>query len=403
MNLLSRLSSDIIVLFPGFLEALTRRGGGREKRLLEIALRLSKYYKIIIIAPFFAKYYKIIKINPRLIINNLYFPSVKDYPPKSNFTKIMQLISIFFYIFEATIKIIQLKDKRLKILVVSDVTSILPAIVAKLLKLKVLYYEGNTELWDGHEKNIIQKFYQAFYIFLGSLLGKMSDALIVNDGIIKGRMIDKGIEKCKIFIVRGATDTNKFKLLQLKNSIKRKEDGSLIVGFIGRLTKEKGVALLLEMCRKTRIKLPNVKYIILGDGPYREEIKQLPNVIFVGQVEHDAIPVLLSSIDVVISFQKSFGLGEIEALSCGKPIIAGKIGEIPKLVKDGVTGLLCEPKVDSYIKTLSKIINEKELLKKLSENARLEAIKFYDWKIKCEEWKTIINQIFERRCHGKEI
>ncbi|MHA1835126.1 MAG: glycosyltransferase, partial [Candidatus Baldrarchaeia archaeon] len=265
---MSRLSSDIIVLFPGFLEALTRRGGGREKRLLEIALRLSKYYKIIIIAPFFAKYYKIIKINPRLIINNLYFPSVKDYPPKSNFTKIMQLISIFFYIFEATIKIIQLKDKRLKILVVSDVTSILPAIVAKLLKLKVLYYEGNTELWDGHEKNIIQKFYQAFYIFLGSLLGKMSDALIVNDGIIKERMIDKGIEKCKIFIVRGATDTNKFKLLQLKNSIKRKEDGSLIVGFIGRLTKEKGVALLLEMCRKTRIKLPNVKYIILGDGPY---------------------------------------------------------------------------------------------------------------------------------------
>lgn len=232
-----------------------------------------------------------------------------------------------------------------------------------------------------------------FTILVGRLVGKISDAVIVNDGVIKEGMIRHGIKKSKIFILRGATHTDIFKPLK----VKRHSTTELNVGFIGRLTDEKGTPLLLNLCKTAMVKLPQVKFIIFGDGPYKEEFRVLPNVKHVGEVAHSMLCRWLSVVDVVLSFQKSFGMGEIEALSCGRPIIASKIGEMPQLIKDQETGLLCQPEVDSFLKAISTLMNNRVLLKRLSENARCEAIKRYDWKIRREQWKLILNSILEDR------
>lgn len=139
---------DICFVFPGYLEALTQRGGGREERLLQVAMGLSSHFNVVIIAPFFGKYRRIIKINPTLLINNLYFPSPKDYPAKNWFAKFMQLISISFYALEAVVRIIRFKVKGLKVIVLGDIVSgILPAIIAIFLHIKVVCYEGNITPW----------------------------------------------------------------------------------------------------------------------------------------------------------------------------------------------------------------------------------------------------------------
>ena len=391
---------NILFIFPGILEALTKRGGGREEILLHVARELSNSFNVTIIAPFFGKYKKVINLSSNLTVEELYFPASKNYPwSKNKLSSIANPLSVFlFYQAIVVIKTIQLKKNALRIVVLSDMLSgIIVAIVAKLLNMKVIYYEGNLTPWieprtsNGYKVNFVKQVWWAFTIIIGRIICKIADAKIVNDGLIKAGMIKYGIKNTKIHIVRGGVDTSVFKPIELSIS----QQTEFTVGFIGRLTEEKGSPILLKLCKAALNKLPEVKFMIFGDGPYEKYFETLPNVRHIGWVDHNTLPKWLSSVDAILSFQKTFGIGEIEAFSCGKPIIAFKIGEMPILIKDKENGLLCTPCIDSLIEAISKLMNNESLLKRLSENARREAITRYDWKIVGRLWKNIVEYVLK--------
>ena len=388
----------VLFVFPGTLEALTKRGGGRESILLQVAMKLSSSFNVTIIAPFFGKYKKIIRLSSNFMIEYLYFPASKDYPSsKSKLSSIANPLSVFlFYQVLAVIKTIQLKKNALRIVVLGDMLSgIAVTMVAKLLNIKAVYYEGNLTPWiepsisKGNDVNFVKEVWWAFNIVLGQIICRMADAIIVNDGLIKTGMIKYGVQETKIHIVRGGVDTEVFKPIELGIS----SQAEFTVGFIGRLTEEKGAPILLELCKNIADKIPQAKFMIFGDGPYKKYFENLPNIRHLGWVTTDRLPLCMSFVDVVLSFQKTFGKGEIEALSCGKPIIAYRIGEMPKLIKEGETGILCQPEVRFLIKAISKLMNDKAFIKRLSENARLEAINKYDWKIIGQKWESIIKRL----------
>jgi glycosyltransferase involved in cell wall biosynthesis len=389
---------DILLVFPGILEALTKRGGGREDCLSRVATRLSNSFNVVIIAPFFGKYRKSIKLFPNLIIENLYFPASKEYPySKNKFLKIISPLSILlFYQIMALIKTIQLKKNGLRLVVLGDMLSgIAVAIVAKILNIKTVYYEGNLTPWTEpyvfirNNINFIKVIWSTFNVIIGRIMCKVVNAVIVNDGLIKSGMIKHGVEEGKIFIIRSGVDTDIFKPMKLNTPSK----AEFTVGFIGRLTEEKGAPVLLELCKVITDKLPKVKFMIFGDGPYKKYLETLSNVKHIGWVDHNTLSKHLSFVNVVLSFQKTFGKGEMEALSCGKPIIAFKIGEMPMLIKDRKTGLLCPPYIDSLIEAISKLMNDEVLLGKLSENARHEAVTRYGPEIIGQQWKSIIEHL----------
>ncbi|MCC6004734.1 MAG: glycosyltransferase [Thermofilum sp.] len=392
------MTIDILIIFPGTLEASTKRGGGREDLLLKVAIALSNTFNVVIIAPFFGKYRKSIKLNPNLIVENLYFPASKEYPySKNKFSSIFSSFSILlFYQIMALIKTIQLKKNGLRLVILSDICSgIAVAIAAKFLNIKTVYYEGNLTPWTEpyvftrNNINFVKVIWNTFKVIVGRIICKMVNAVIVNDGLIMSGMVRYGIEEGKIFIIRSGVNTDIFKPIEFNTSSKTE----FTVGFIGRLTEEKGAPILLELCKAIADKLPQVKFMIFGDGPYKKYFEALPNVKHLGWVAHNILPKYLSSTNVILSFQKTFGKGEIEALSCGKPIIAFKIGEMPQLIKDGETGLLCLPRIDCVIEAISKLMNDEGLLRKLSENARREAITHYSQKISEQQWKSIIERV----------
>lgn len=387
------MTVDILLVFPGILEALTKRGGGREEILLQVAVELSNSFNISIVAPFFGKYKKVITHSSSLIIENLYFPAMKNYPPKNRVSVIIHIFSIIlFYQFLVMMKIVRLKKDGLKIIIFSDAFSgIIPAIIAKLLNTKIVYYEGNLIPWAdpyifSRSISIISTFWRSFTLVVGCGLCRVANVIIVNDGLIMEGITRHGIRKSKIFIVRAGVDTNAFSPIEVATP----SEAEFHVGFIGRLIEEKGAPILLKLCKTATNMLPQVKFMIFGDGPYKKYFETLPNVKYVGWVDHNALPKWLSLIDVIVSFQKTFGMGEIEALACGKPVVAYRIGEMPKLIKEGKTGILCQPEVNSLVEAISKLINNKAIIKRLCENARLEAINNYDWKIIGQKWKTII-------------
>jgi glycosyltransferase involved in cell wall biosynthesis len=296
---------------------------------------------------------------------------------------------------EVILEILKIKKRGLKLVLISDLVSgFIPGVVAKALNLKILCYEGNIVPWAqpfSPRISIQKRLLDSFLLTLVKSTTNISDAIVVNDGLIKDGMIRRGVKKDKIFLIGGMVDTEKFKPLRIKA-----DNSEFIVGFIGRLTEEKGALLLLELCKESLVKYPDVGFIILGDGALRECFQALPNIKYIGWVKHNELPKKLCPAKVIVTFQKSFGIGELEALACGKPIIVSRIGEIASLVREAEIGLVCEPNINSYVDAIGNLLKNEKLLRRLSRKSRMYILRNHSLDAICSQWKSIINNILQK-------
>lgn len=120
------------------------------------------------------------------------------------------------------------------------------------------------------------------------------------------------------------------------------------VGAIARLEPAKGIEYLVRAM--AQLKGEPVACVIIGDGSLRRELEELAHTLGVVNSVHFAgyIPnasAYLRDVDVltVPSLEEPFGLVCVEAMACGKPVIASHVGGIPEIVIDGETGLLVPP------------------------------------------------------------
>jgi glycosyltransferase involved in cell wall biosynthesis len=121
--------------------------------------------------------------------------------------------------------------------------------------------------------------------------------------------------------------------------------------FIGRLDRQKGYDILIETARRLA---EAVEVRILGSSVIgKQEQLELPsNVALLGWMNRSQIEAHLEAADIVVipSRWEAFGLVALEAMRAAKPIVAFRIGALPEIVEDGVTGILSSPvSVDSLV------------------------------------------------------
>ena len=186
-------------------------------------------------------------------------------------------------------------------------------------------------------------------------------------------------------------DTLRAKLAAVPNGIAAATpatgDGRAIL-FIGRLTTAKGVNFLIEAMREC----PGESLTVVGDGPERQRLEELatglPNVRFAGAVPRAEVDRLLSSARLLVqpSLQEGQPNTVMEAMAKGVPVVATRVGGVPDLVRDGVTGFLVEPgDVPALAARIRELMGDAALWTKMS-NASLEEIRRY-------EWPSIIEQL----------
>ncbi len=163
---------------------------------------------------------------------------------------------------------------------------------------------------------------------------------------------------------------------------------SPVVLWVGRLEKLKGVDILIDAI--AGLDNPAVTLLIVGGDdratPLRTELEAQAraagiavNVRFEGPIAHHCLPTYYSAADVCVvpSYYESFGLVAVEAMACGTPVVASRVGGLVTTVTDGVSGYLIPWRCpEPFAEKLEVLLENPELRANFSRAARRSVERF---------------------------
>lgn len=126
--------------------------------------------------------------------------------------------------------------------------------------------------------------------------------------------------------------------------------GSPVVGAVARLSPVKGLDSLLKAVPGLLKGYPNLQVLLIGDGPSKPDLIRLAyelgvagHLVISHPVEDIRVPLAAMDLFAVPSLDEGFGLGMVEAMAAGVPVVATNRGGPAEIVEDGVSGLLVSP------------------------------------------------------------
>ena len=198
------------------------------------------------------------------------------------------------------------------------------------------------------------------------------------------------VPSTKVKVVYNGVDITKYR--PRENNFLHKElsinPTSKIVFCAARANYYKGVHVLIEGARQIIHKgYSNIYFVYCGDGPDLEKFQRKVSLsglrerfLFLGKRQD--IPNLLGVCDIVVVpsvWEEAFGLTVIEGMSCGKPVIATKVGGIPEIIEHGINGILIKPNDSCELaKAICKLLNNQKKRESIGINARQHVIKNFD-------------------------
>jgi glycosyltransferase involved in cell wall biosynthesis len=129
-------------------------------------------------------------------------------------------------------------------------------------------------------------------------------------------------------------------------------EGKMVIGTVARLSREKGIDILLEAFVLLHNSVPNTHLLIVGDGNQLIDLQGLARrlnigdaITWMGFLPWDEAIGCLGLMDIVAvpSRFEGFGLTAVEAMACGKPVVASRVDGLAEIIQDGVTGMLVPP------------------------------------------------------------
>jgi glycosyltransferase involved in cell wall biosynthesis len=166
---------------------------------------------------------------------------------------------------------------------------------------------------------------------------------------------------------------------------------SFVVGFTGELRPWHGLDLLLEAAGRLIAKGLNLVVLIVGDGPYRDEMQRLivkqgleRSILITGRVPHEQVPALVSVFDVAVSPRATFyasPMKVIEYMALGKPVVVPGTANFLDIIDDEVNGITFkDADVDALAESLVRAYESPELCQLLGQRAREKVQNRLNWR-----------------------
>ncbi len=190
---------------------------------------------------------------------------------------------------------------------------------------------------------------------------------------------------------------------------KHKLAGSKILLTVGRLEERKGHDLVLKSMAAIKDKYSDLKYIIVGEGKYRNRLKELAQelklrerIIFTGAVPEQDLPVYYQLADIFIMPSRElsnrdvegFGIVYLEANAMAKPVIGGRSGGVTEAIIDGQTGLIINPEsIIEISAAIERLITNKSYAESLGLAGQQRVLKDFRWSNRAKKIEELINRL----------
>lgn len=222
----------------------------------------------------------------------------------------------------------------------------------------------------------VPKIFRTFYLALERFLAPFTDrficvcnagrAVALQAGLapsLKFTVIENGIEPVETLSADFVS-----KSAELRHAINLNDD-NVVIGTVGRLTRQKGHHVLLEAMRIIVSRFPHLRLVIVGDGELEAEIKLLIKDTGLSDYCHIISPVgtmlhyySIFDIFVLPSLWEGLPYSLLDAMAMAKPIIASAVGGVPEVIENGKYGLLVPPKdKHALVDAISKLASNIEL------------------------------------------
>lgn len=223
-------------------------------------------------------------------------------------------------------------------------------------------------------------------LWIERILGRLVDAVVVvSDEVAQEVIRRKLASPRKLHVVQLGLELDRF--MQARPGRLHRELGLPealpLVGLVGRLVPIKGVSHFVAGAARVALDVPQARFIVIGDGPERDALDRQgrqaglgDRLFFLGwrrdmeQVYPDLDVVVLSSLN------EGTPVSIIEAMAAGRPVVATRVGGVPDVIEDGVTGLLVPPEDPEAIATaVVRLLRAPDQRRRIGMTAQASAVR----------------------------
>ena len=246
------------------------------------------------------------------------------------------------------------------------------------------------------------------YNYLNRRILRFSNAVIAVSDTIRVDLEKSGVKGSRISVIPNALCGDQDHDSENANRVMIRErlgisEKDFVIGYVGRLSEEKGLEYLIKATAIVIERNPQVKLLIIGEGPDRNKLKIIAhrenidkNIYFMGF--HTNISPWLSAMDLFVlpSLTEGTPMALLEAMAHGLPVAASCVGGIPDIVNSGKNGILFDAANPNYI---ALVICDMLKNESIRINLGREAKRTIRSKYNVMEWARSIEKVYLELLH----
>jgi glycosyltransferase involved in cell wall biosynthesis len=209
-----------------------------------------------------------------------------------------------------------------------------------------------------------------------------------------------GVSPSRVVTIPSRCDTSLFS----PDRFPPRDKGSSKLLYVGNLGVDKGLPFLLLALSDIVRCFPATRLTIVGSGPQQAELEAMvharqldDHVAFLGRIPHDQVPLLMHEADVFVfpSLSEATPRAVMEAMAMALPVVATRVGGIPEMIEDGVSGRLVQPgSAPELVDAIMWIFRHPEWIKTVEQRARQHVVNHYTLERHIEQMVALHQRVF---------
>ena len=234
------------------------------------------------------------------------------------------------------------------------------------------------------------------------VLKKFNAIAAVSEGV-RDRLLSSGVTNEKTRVIANGIDVAGFE--HVERSAELRGQAAKVIGVVARLDLQKGFACLLAAVRELSGTFKDFKVVIVGEGPDRQAIEQaianqgLQNtVVLLGQ--RADMPGIYAAMDAFVlpSLNEGLPMTVLEAMAASRPVIATRVGAIPRVIEDGKTGLLVNPGDAAGLRdAIAKVLSDDALRGSVAAAGHEWVMRHYTAGAMARQYRAMYDEVLGRK------